>query len=98
MSQSVTVSMLITGHFPEQIFTDWIAHRAGLLDLAGWVKTTAPDKIELQVTGHKVMVEALETACCLGPMDVDIESVESQVSASQTRHASSSCAQFVILN
>lgn len=76
MSASVTRSLLIRGKFSVALFSDWIAHRAGLLSLSGWVTERCEGVLEIRVTGNPVLLEAMETACSLGPLDVQVESIE----------------------
>ena len=89
----VTMALLISGHFPVGSFPDWIAHRAQLLDLSGWVKSHSTRLIEVQVTGNPVLIEALETACSLGPLDVLVDCIEVQ-----HRQSLNSGSRFVVLN
>lgn len=79
MPAPVTMSLLLTGQFPGNSFPDWIAHRAKLLDLVGWVKTHNQNLIEIQVTGNQILIEALEAACSLGPLEVGVESIQTQI-------------------
>lgn len=78
------MTLLISGTFPGPVFPEWIAHRAKLLELVGWVKRRSNQLLEVQLTGHQVLIEALETACSLGPMEVDVESIQIQLSTKPT--------------
>lgn len=78
MSSNVTVLLALTGHFPDEHFIDWIVRRALVLDLVGWVKFVNTDEIHIQATGHRVLIEALETACSLGPIEVTVDSIKSK--------------------
>ena len=69
----------LTGHVSADGFVDWIAHRAGLLDLNGWVTRDGPNAITIVVAGPQPMVDAMEMACSLGPVSVDVERIESCV-------------------
>jgi len=74
----MTTTLLISGFFPNRSFPEWIAHRAKLLSLTGWVKYHNRHLIEVQVNGHQVLVDAMEAASRLGPMDVTVDSIEVQ--------------------
>jgi len=76
MTSNVTVLLTLGGYFPNDNFIDWIVQRALVLDLVGWVKFVSSDEIHIQVSGHPVLVEALETACSLGPIEVTVDSIE----------------------
>ena len=76
MSAPVTYSLLITGHFKNPDFCQWIAHRAELLSLSGWVAEHGEGVLEVRVRGNQILVDAMETACSLGPLDALVESIE----------------------
>jgi len=78
MSASVTQSWRISGHFPGVAFPLWIAQRATLLKLNGWVKRCDAQSLAVEVSGHQVLIEALEAACSLGPKGVVVDSIETQ--------------------
>jgi len=77
----MTTTLLISGYFPSHSFPEWIAHRAEVLSLTGWVKYHNQHLIEVQVSGHQVLVDAMEAASRLGPMDVMVDSIEVQPTA-----------------
>ncbi len=54
----------------------WIIRRASLLDLSGWVKYV-DRRIEIEASGERVLVEALEVACSLGPIEAQIDTIHS---------------------
>ena len=78
MSACVTRSLFIQGQFSVPLFCDWIAHRAGLLSLSGWVTERCEGTLEVRVRGNPILLEAMETACSLGPLEVQVESIEMQ--------------------
>ena len=53
----------------------WIAHRARLLDLRGWIEGRSAEAANVIVAGPKEMIEAMEVCCSLGPADVLIDGV-----------------------
>lgn len=57
-------------------FADWICHRARLLDLRGWVRSEGPEAVTIMVTGPEALVDAMEMACSLGPINVWVDRIE----------------------
>lgn len=51
-------------------------HRATILDLDVTIKTANSSLIELSASGHPILVEALEIACSLGPLESTVESIQ----------------------
>ena len=72
---SVTLSLIISGRFSVTQFSDWIVHRARLLSLSGWVTARADDLLEVRVSGDRILIDALKTACSLGPLQVQVDSI-----------------------
>ena len=70
--------MMIRGQFANAQFCHWIAHRARLLSLSGWVMAHDKGALEVCVSGNQILVDAMETACSLGPLDAQVESIEMQ--------------------
>lgn len=97
MPEKVTISLLISGTFTGESFLQWIAHRANLLSLTGWAKIQSHNLLEVQVSGHQVLVDAFETACTLGPMDVDVDGIEVGVINVELNERSELCAGFRLL-
>jgi len=79
MPSTITTSLLINGHFPSDDFCEWIMHHATKLNLSGWVKPHSDKHIEVLVTGNQTLIDALEVACSLGPIDAHIETIVKQV-------------------
>lgn len=75
MHDALTLKLKIEGTFPDDTFIDWIIARATVLDLAGWVNYQNATRIELQASGERVLVEALEVACSLGPVNAQVDSI-----------------------
>ncbi len=72
---SITLKLGIYGSFPDNTMVDWVVHRARLLDLSGWIEFQNTTRIELLASGDRVLVEALEVACSLGPVDAHVHSI-----------------------
>ena len=87
VQNAVSRKLSIHGFFPEALFSDWITTRARRLSLEGWVKTYGSSLIEVHVAGDSVLIEAMEVACSLGPIDAKVDRVESlDVPALAPRH------------
>ena len=78
MSQTVNVKLTIYGVLPQISMTDWVIHRGCLLDLDGWVKHNDNSCIEIVASGDKILIDALEVACSLGPAKALVESITRQ--------------------
>ncbi len=76
MQDDITLQLSICGQFRSGEFPDWICHRAGVLNLAGWVKVQDDTHIEVLVHGNPVLLEALELACSIGPYSVTVDDIE----------------------
>lgn len=72
----MTTTLLIRGLFLTDTFPTWIIRRATKLSLSGWVKKHNNRLIEVSVGGDQILIEALEVACSLGPIDAVVDSVE----------------------
>ncbi len=68
----------LTGQLGDAAFLDWICHRARLLDLRGWVAAEDAGCVRLLVTGPEPLIDAMEMACSLGPVTVDVMRIERQ--------------------
>ena len=66
----------LVGAFRDTSFPDWICHRAQLLDLDGWVTAPTVDEICVVVAGPQALIDAMEMACSLGPMDVRVDRIK----------------------
>lgn len=71
----VTVCLSLEGRFSAGTFPEWICHRAGLLDLSGWVKVQGPHQIDILIQGNETLVDAMELACSLGPSDILVDQI-----------------------
>lgn len=66
----------LTGQLGSSGFADWVCHRARVLDLNGWVKPDGSEAMTIVVSGPEPLVDAMEMACSLGPMDVWVERID----------------------
>lgn len=78
MPDLVTVTLHMTGQFPSNGIVEWIINRAERLGLAGWVRMHSNRHIELLVCGERILVEALEVSCSLGPINAQVDSISTQ--------------------
>ncbi|MEX0344760.1 MAG: acylphosphatase [Rhizobiaceae bacterium] len=79
--------MLICGQLGGDAFPEWVSHRAAVLDLKGWMKMPSDNFAEISVTGDRILVEAFEIACSLGPGEAMIDSIETRPgNASEPAH------------
>lgn len=74
----VTTKLHINGQFPTKHFVGWIIDRAERLSLSGWVRMHNNKHIELLICGERILVEALEVSCSLGPIDAQVDSIKTQ--------------------
>lgn len=65
----------LDGQLRSPNFIDWICHRAELLNLTGWVTAESTTAISIVVAGPPALIEAMEMACSLGPMDVQVDRI-----------------------
>ena len=73
MTHSTEKYFRLKGHFPNEDIIAWILHRAGTLSLTGSVTHLNGGEIFLTVVGHPVLVDAMEVACNLGPIDASVD-------------------------
>lgn len=78
MSDILTMTFSINGEFPDTSMIDWVAHRAGILNLSGQIHFQNTTCINLTVSGEKVLVDAFEVACSLGPVNAMVHSITMQ--------------------
>lgn len=64
------------GVFDPESFADWICHRARLLDLVGAVTAQGNTEIRILVQGPQPLLDAMEMACSLGPMNANVQRIE----------------------
>ncbi|MEM6372112.1 MAG: acylphosphatase [Pseudomonadota bacterium] len=66
----------LMGAFNPSSFKSWICARARLLDLNGSVTSHGTQTISILVQGPQALIDAMEMACSLGPMDAMVDRVE----------------------
>lgn len=71
----VAIRFAIAGRMHVGEYLDFVAERAGWLDISGWV-APADGGVTLVAAGPEALVGALEMACTLGPLDALIERVD----------------------
>lgn len=76
MQHCSTFYLTLLGRFDNGSFPDWICHRAGLLNLSGWVKAQGDARVDVLVSGDADLVEAFEVACSLGPADIMVDRID----------------------
>lgn len=75
----------LSGLFHTDRFADWICHRARLLDLTGSVTARGRTEMQIVVQGPQALIDAMEMACSLGPMDADVVRIEVKASPHSVR-------------
>lgn len=73
MTSSVEKYFRLKGHFPNEDFIEWVLRRATTLSLSGGVARLNEKEICLTVSGHPILVDAMEVACNLGPIDASVD-------------------------
>ncbi|CDM61666.1 hypothetical protein LPU83_pLPU83d_0295 (plasmid) [Rhizobium favelukesii] len=67
--------MTILGDLDAASFIPWIERHAAKLGLSQAISHTSADRIELEVTGPTELIDMMEMGCCLGPIDVWVETI-----------------------
>ncbi|TGQ63378.1 MAG: acylphosphatase [Mesorhizobium sp.] len=67
--------MTILGDVEAASFLPWIERHAAKLGLAQAICVAGPDRIELDVAGPAELIDMMEMGCCLGPIDVWVETI-----------------------
>ena len=78
MQDLISRHFLIRGRLSGETFPEWVRHRAAVLDLKGWMKMPSGSSAEISVTGERILVEAFEVACSLGPGESLIDSIDTR--------------------
>ncbi len=66
----------LVGVFNPESFVAWICHRARLLDLSGSVQAQGTADVHIFVQGPQPLIDAMEMACSLGPLDANVDRIE----------------------
>lgn len=77
-NEVIATELRLEGKLGSNTFGAWICHRAALLDLKGWVSAEGPEAMCIVVAGPPALIDAMEMACSLGPMDVTVKNVARQ--------------------
>lgn len=72
----VRVRYAISGRLDVPSYLEFVAERAGWLDISGWAAANDERSVTLVAAGPEALVGALEMACTLGPLDMLVESIE----------------------
>lgn len=75
MSDIITLKLTIDGDLQGGSMVNWVVHRASLLNLAGKINFQNTTSIDLTISGERVLAEAFEVACSLGPADALVDSI-----------------------
>ncbi len=86
MPKLVTVTLLIHGQFPNDTFPEWILSRAKRLNVSGWVKASGDHLVEIFLSGDPILVDAMEVACSLGPIDAQVSSIDKKQENTPEEH------------
>ena len=70
-----TKQIKITGSFNDIAFRDWIMHRSSVLGLDIYSLTCGQSSITFSASGHSVLLDAMEIACSLGPLEAMVEQI-----------------------
>ncbi len=65
------------GRFAGESFLPWMERHAGKLGLENEILTATETRIELALQGPQALIDAMEMACSLGPIDIWVEEIES---------------------
>ncbi len=76
MQETTTVQLTVLGDFRSGEYTDWVRHRANILDLTGWINTRDNNFVEIEICGNPILVEAFELACSIGPYSVTVRDIQ----------------------
>ncbi len=76
MEDSLTLQLTLHGDFRDANMADWVARHAAKLDLRGWVRSHSHRRIDILISGNRVLVEAMEVACSLGPITAQVVTIE----------------------
>jgi acylphosphatase len=75
----VCVRYSISGHIEMTEYLDFVAERAGWLNIAGWAEATSAQSLTVVAAGPEALVGALEMALTLGPLTSLIDEVDATV-------------------
>lgn len=73
----IRMSFDLSGDLSAPEVLPWLQERVRRLSLTGEIRSLSPKRVRLTVQGHRDLVEALETACWLGPETAWIDDIQS---------------------
>ena len=83
-----TKQIKITGSFNDIAFCDWIMHRSAVLGLDISSLTYGQSSITFSASGHSILLDAMEIACSLGPLEAMVEQIHTNdLELEQTIHS-----------
>mgnify|MGYP001398499929 FL=1 len=84
----VTKQIKITGSFDDIAFCDWIMHRSNVLGLDISSLIHGQSSITFSASGHSILLDAMEIACSLGPLEAMVEQIHTNdLEPEQTIHS-----------
>ena len=84
----VTKQIKINGSFDDIAFRDWIMHRSAVLGLDISSLIHGQSSITFSASGHSVLIDAMEIACSLGPLEAIVEQIHtSDLELNHTIHS-----------
>ena len=67
------MALTLTGQLAAESAIPWFLHRGRLLDLTGWISRVDAHTITMVLWGHPDLLDAMEVASSLGPVNVLVE-------------------------
>ena len=71
-----TQKFIMRGRFGADSFIPWMDRHARKLGLEKRIIAASPERIEMAVKGPPALIDAMEMACSLGPIDIWVEDIE----------------------
>jgi len=71
------IEITLAGDFQSDSSSD-LFQRARLLDLRGWVSQQDETRMTILVAGPDSLIGAMEMACSLGPVDIEVDRIDSR--------------------
>lgn len=84
---TISRRLLIDGNLPIDPFCTWVIDRAERLSISGWIRASGSSQLELLITGERVLVDAMEVACSLGPASARVDSIKTLGEALSEHHS-----------
>ncbi|WP_246710126.1 acylphosphatase [Martelella soudanensis] len=71
-----TQKFIMRGSFGANSFIPWMERHARKLGLEERIIAASPERIEMAVKGPSALIDAMEVACLLGPIDIWVDDIE----------------------